>query len=170
MRRLILLRHAKAESASASGDFDRGLTDRGRRDAALMGRALADAGLSPDQTVVSLARRAQETWEAMAATFPAARVASDRALYLASCEQIDRTVAAARADPSVGVLMIIGHNPGLHEYAVSFLEQRQASNASQTHLLTAFPTASAAVFAFDAEGRGAFQQQLSPRDIGGGVL
>ena len=41
MQLLILLRHGKAESASSSGDdFERALTDRGRRDSALMGRVL----------------------------------------------------------------------------------------------------------------------------------
>ena len=62
MQRLILLRHGKADSVSAlGGDLERGLTDRGRRDAALMGRVLADAGFTPDLVLVSSARRTCET-------------------------------------------------------------------------------------------------------------
>jgi phosphohistidine phosphatase SixA len=48
MQRLILLRHGKAESVAATGgDFERGLTERGLRDAMLIGRALAEAGIVP---------------------------------------------------------------------------------------------------------------------------
>ena len=54
MRRLILLRHAKAENQAASGeDIDRALTARGLADAARMGQVLADAGLQPDLALVS---------------------------------------------------------------------------------------------------------------------
>ena len=54
MKRLILFRHAKTERHAPSGqDFDRRLTQRGRDDARLMGRVLADAGFSPDLVLVS---------------------------------------------------------------------------------------------------------------------
>jgi phosphohistidine phosphatase len=165
MRRLILLRHAKAESTAASGgDAERGLTERGRRDAALVARALARADLAPDLVLASPARRAQETWAAMASDFPGARVETARDLYLASAEQIAQAVADAQDAADVQVLMVVGHNPGLHEYAQSFLERRRATAPP----LAAFPTASAAVITFDAQGRGAFERQLSPRDLGGG--
>ena len=46
---------ARPGSVSAlGGDLERGLTDRGRRDAALMGRVLADAGYAPDLVLISL--------------------------------------------------------------------------------------------------------------------
>ena len=65
MRRLILLRHAKAENQAASGeDIDRALTARGLADAARMGQVLADAGLQPDLALVSSGVRARQTWEA----------------------------------------------------------------------------------------------------------
>ena len=48
MERLILLRHAKAEVDAASGrDFDRALTERGRRDAALDGEGAPQIGALP---------------------------------------------------------------------------------------------------------------------------
>ena len=57
MRRLILFRHAKAEPrAAGEDDFDRPLSPRGRADAVLVGRALADAGFAPDLALVSPAR------------------------------------------------------------------------------------------------------------------
>jgi len=45
MPHLILVRHAKAvERMEAEDDFERGLTDRGRADAARAGQALAEPG------------------------------------------------------------------------------------------------------------------------------
>ena len=74
MDRLILMRHAKAERRSASGDdFDRLLTDDGRGDAAMVGLALAKDGLAPTLVLVSAAQRAVETWETMRGSFPRAR-------------------------------------------------------------------------------------------------
>ena len=45
MKRLGLLRHAKSDMDDAAlRDFDRGLNDRGRRGAALIGRYIAELG------------------------------------------------------------------------------------------------------------------------------
>jgi phosphohistidine phosphatase len=165
MQRLILLRHGKAESVAASGgDFERGLTERGRRDAALMGQVLAEAGFVPDLAVVSPARRAKETWEAAAPAFPGARCSHSRLLYLASAEQLAQTAAEA-ADP-VHCLIIVGHNPGLHEFAMALCLQQGAGDAG---LLSTFPTAAAAVFAIDAAGRARLERLMLPRDFGGGA-
>jgi len=170
MHRLILLRHAKTEATAASGgDFERGLTERGRRDAGLMGRTLAEAGLSPDRVLVSAARRAQETWRMMADWFPVAAVEPRRDLYLAQAGAIAAVVEADQAEHAEGVLMVIGHNPGLHEYAVSLLGRRGGPSAAREALMDAFPTAAAAVFAYDEAGRPHLERRLCPRDVGGGV-
>src|SRR3569833_758066 len=113
MRRLILLRHGKTESASATGgDFDRALTERGRRDSALMGQVLAEAGAVSGLALVSPARRAEETWAAAAPAFPNTRAEVVRTLYLAAPEQIAAAVDTVGEGVSV---IVVGHNPGLHE-------------------------------------------------------
>jgi len=167
MQRLILLRHGKTESISSSGgDHDRVLTDRGHRDAALMGRLLAEAGLSPDLVLVSDAKRTQETWEDMSPAFPQAEVDIDRTLYLASAERLSHLVDANR--DAAACLMIIGHNPGLHELAAIF--------AGRSHgpafelLMQTFPTGAAAVFSSDADGGWTLEHMLTPKDNGGGVF
>lgn len=163
MHRLILLRHGKAEAVSATGsDFDRGLTDRGRRDCALMGRVLADAGLAPDLVLVSPARRTQETWEAMAPIFPKAHVEVARRLYLAPCEQIEAELGPVSERLDV---MVVGHNPGLHEYAMALADQIRP----RPHRLDHFPTAAAAVFRIEADGETALEGLYLPRDHGGGA-
>ena len=62
MKTLTLLRHAKAERDSPDGsDFARSLNERGRRDAARMGRGNARLGLRFDWVLASPARRVVET-------------------------------------------------------------------------------------------------------------
>jgi phosphohistidine phosphatase len=160
MRRLILLRHGKAESVSATGgDFDRGLTDRGRRDCALIGRVLAEAGVTIDLALVSAARRTRETWEDVARAFPTAREQVVRGLYLASPEQIWATVETVGAGLSV---MVVGHNPGLHELALTLAKDDPAAG------LASFPTAAAAVFSLDARDDPSLERVFLARDHGGG--
>jgi phosphohistidine phosphatase len=164
MAQLILLRHAKAESVSSSGrDFDRGLTERGHRDAAIMGRVLAQFGYVPDLALISTARRAMETWDGVAPAFPAAKVEEDRGLYLASREQLAEAAQAAQAAQSAGSVMIIGHNPGLHELALML------AGANPDRFDT-FPTAAAAVFEVRPGKPPLLQHMMTPREHGGGVL
>ena len=67
MRRLLLLRHAKAERSQPGGrDHDRVLTQRGRADAKTLGAYLARHRLVPDRALVSTAARTRETWERVA--------------------------------------------------------------------------------------------------------
>ena len=142
MQRLILLRHGKADSVSAlGGDLERGLTDRGRRDAALMGRVLAEAGLVPDLVLVSSARRTRETWEELAPAFPKANVEFSRGLYLASRDHLAHAVDATGDE--AGCLMIVGHNPGLHELAIACAGDAALDDSG---MLDSFPTSAAAVF------------------------
>ncbi|HEY3886930.1 MAG TPA: histidine phosphatase family protein [Caulobacteraceae bacterium] len=161
MRRLILLRHGKAESTAATGgDFERGLTESGRRESALIGHALARTGCAPDLALVSTARRAMETWEAAQGAFPQARMAPARALYHASADALAEAIDAA--GETVGALMIVGHNPGLHELALTLMVSPR-SRVEKT-LAHSFPTASAAVFQLHDDGRFEFERFLTPRD------
>ena len=167
MQRLILLRHGKAESVSGSGgDMTRALTDRGRRDSALMGRVLADAGMIPDLVLVSEARRTRETWDELSLAFPAARIEFDRALYLASADRLAHMVDASAELASC--LMIIGHNPGLHELAA--VCAGRSHGGAYERLMNAFPTTAAAVFRKDADGGWTLEDMLVPGEHGGGVL
>src|ERR1700761_8206979 len=142
MQRLILLRHGKAEPASPGGDFERGLTERGRSEAALAGRVLAEAGYAPDLALVSTARRAMETWQALQTWFPGARAQASRGLYHAEPGALAEAIAAA-ADAAT-TLMVVGHNPGLHELALVL--PAVAGTRPEPILARSFPTAAAAVF------------------------
>lgn len=151
MDRLILMRHGKAEQHAASGgDFERALAPRGQNDAALMGRVLAEAGLSPDVALVSSARRTRETWEAVAPAFPAVQAETRRDLYHAEAQDV---LAAIRdAQPDSGAVMVVGHNPGLHELALRLALGGPTDPALLARLRGKFPTSTVAVFSIDPDG------------------
>jgi len=162
MPHLILLRHAKAEPTAASGrDFDRPLAARGHRDSAIIGQALAAAGFTPDRVLVSAAQRALETWQAAKPAFPTAQARIVSELYLAPSEQL---ASLAEEESDAASLMIIAHNPGLHEYALAL----HGDDADPR--LAGFPTAAAAVFEMDGAGGGRLIQVLHVRDHGGGAV
>jgi phosphohistidine phosphatase len=115
--RLLLLRHAKSEKAEPGmRDHVRRLNDRGERDAETIGAYLAHHGLIPDLVAVSTSQRTRETWEHVAAMLSASPpVAFEERLYNAGAEAILAVVKETK--PAVRTLMVIGHNPGLHEVA-----------------------------------------------------
>jgi phosphohistidine phosphatase len=163
MDRLILLRHGDAERDSESGDdFDRRLSDRGREESARMGETLAELGLVPDLVLASGAERTRETWTALAAAFPAARVEFEDELYLAEPERVRRAID--QASDGCGVLMIVGHNPGLQELALGLLIEGAAQASAIDRVRNGFPTAAAAVFLFDGRGQPAYDGVFFPRD------
>jgi phosphohistidine phosphatase len=163
MQRLILLRHGKTEAVSASGaDIDRALTARGHDDAALMGRVLASAGVAPNLVLVSSALRASETWAGLAPSFPLAEVRIEPAIYLASVERLAGLIDDQQKATS---LMVVGHNPGLHELAAIRSTRGQA--ADRERLIQGFPTAAAAILAQTAGGDWTLERLLTPRDFRG---
>jgi phosphohistidine phosphatase len=115
--RLMLLRHAKSEKAEPGlRDHERRLNDRGERDAETIGAYLARHGLLPDLVAVSTSQRTRQTWEHVAAMLSASPPASfEERLYNAGAEAILAVVKETK--PAVRTLMVIGHNPGLHEGA-----------------------------------------------------
>lgn len=116
MRRLMLLRHAKTERAApGERDRDRKLMKRGHADASAIGGYMVHNDLIPDVAFVSPAIRAQQTWTIVAgALAKAPRMVSDERIYNASPEALVGVIGDAR---KAHTLLIVGHNPGLHDLA-----------------------------------------------------
>jgi phosphohistidine phosphatase len=150
MRRLMLLRHAKTENDAPSGrDQDRRLDDRGRADAAEIGAWIGRHPPFPDSVLVSPAIRAHQTWEiaweAMKGTAPHPRVELLPELYGADPALLLQTVRMASAtDPQQ--LMIVGHNPGMHEMALALAGGGDAR--ARKALADNLPTSGLAIFDF----------------------
>jgi phosphohistidine phosphatase len=151
MRRLMLLRHAKTENNAPSGrDQDRRLDDRGHKDAAEIGSFIAGHPPFPNCVLVSPAVRAYQTWEvawaAMKNSVPAPRVELLPELYGADPAQMLQTIRdASVSDPKR--LMVIGHNPGMHELALA-LTDGGGDTAGRRALSDNLPTSGLAIFDF----------------------
>ncbi len=115
--------------------------------------------------LVSPARRTAETWIAAQGAFPPARTELAPELYDAAPEAIREAIdgAAARCD----TLIVIGHNPGLHEVAVELLIEAAASGAGSNRVAARFPTATAAVYAIDEAGRTRLDALYLAKELGG---
>jgi phosphohistidine phosphatase len=150
MRRLMLLRHAKTENDAPSGrDLDRRLDNRGRQDAADIGGWIGRHPPFPDSVLVSHAIRAHQTWEiaweAMKDLVPEPQVELVPELYGADPAQLLQIIrAASETDPQR--LMLVGHNPGMHELALALAGSGDA--AGRKALADNLPTSGLAIFDF----------------------
>jgi phosphohistidine phosphatase len=150
MRRLMLLRHSKTENDAPSGrDQDRRLDNRGRSDAAEIGSWIGRHPPFADLVLVSHAIRAHQTWEiaweAMKDLVPEPQVELIPELYGADPSQLLQTIREASvADPKT--LMLVGHNPGMHELALALAGSGDATGRKA--LADNLPTSGLAVFDF----------------------
>ncbi len=150
MKRLAIFRHAKSDwDDLAKRDFDRGLNDRGRRGAALMGKHIRDyakrEGIVWDRLLASPAERVQRTLEASGIE---AEPVWNRALYLASAETIVEVVKDEAGDADC--VLVSGHNPGLQDLLL-MLVAPSSENAAFDEASIKFPTAAFAVLEIDIE-------------------
>lgn len=142
MRTLILFRHAKAVRAhEAPSDEARGLTGRGRREAALAGAAMEDAGLKPKLALVSSSVRTRETAEYGLQNF-ALETRFEDALYHAAPEGLWDAFAASDAESVV----VVGHNPGIGELVGMLVAQAHDGSKLARDFSGHFPTAAFAAF------------------------
>jgi phosphohistidine phosphatase len=117
VKRLLLLRHAKALAASTGGeDADRFLSARGREDAARLGRYMKSEGYSCDLALCSPAQRTRDTLEAVLTEFRARpKVKFVAELYLADARTMISIMR--RMGGAASALTVVGHNPGIEECA-----------------------------------------------------
>jgi phosphohistidine phosphatase len=147
-RQLLVLRHAKSSWDDPKlADFDRPLGPRGLKTAPLMGRELARRGWVPDLALVSPALRTRDTWRLVSAELPKSAPADFAlALYAAAAADILAKVRQAKA----GSLLVLGHNPGLEDFARRLAGPGSDAGALQK-LEQKFPTAALARFDVDGD-------------------
>ena len=127
--RLTLVRHAKTEPARpGQEDWDRVLEPRGQRDAPEMARRLKQISPKVDRILSSPAVRAITTATIMTRELgvSAQKVQQDERLYLASPKDM-LTVIRELGERSRH-LMVVGHNPGMTEFADRISSERDVDN------------------------------------------
>jgi len=118
MHMLHLLRHTKSSWDDGEDDHRRALAKRGRETARLIGETLPKVVPKLDLVLCSTALRARETAElALHGYKPAPRILYEEGLYLATSATLLQRLR--QVDEKYETVMVIGHNPGLHELAVA---------------------------------------------------
>lgn len=164
-KRLILTRHAKSSWDDPNmADHDRPLNERGKAAAADLGGWLASRGYVPDEVLCSDALRTRKTWSGIAPALPGTPILELKpALYHAGPDVMLAVLRHAKGD----TVMMIGHNPGIAEFA-----SRLVARAPINPEFHRYPTGATLVVDFDiadwgqAEwGRGAVMDFVVPREI-----
>ncbi len=144
---LILLRHGQALSASAmESDANRKLSAQGQAEAENVGKIIADKNLKPDLVLCSTATRTRETLDGLHKSFAAPLAARyEQKIYSASENELLAQISAVADD--VNSLLLIGHNPSLHQLAVHLA--RPGNTQLRDDLCLGFPPCAMAVFALE---------------------
>jgi phosphohistidine phosphatase len=172
MKRLYLMRHAKAVPADPQADdHARELTVRGMHDASAIARYMCKNGFEPRLLLVSTSARTRQTAELVLREI-AAKVEYREALYLTEPGKILEMIQTA--PQNISDLMVIGHNPGLEDLAGKLAREpvRRKERARRDVLEEKFPTAALAVLDFDigkwrdiGPGEGKLADFVRPKDV-----
>lgn len=165
MKRLILTRHAKSSwDDPLTPDHDRPLNERGQAAAADLGVWLASRGYVPDEVLCSDALRTRKTWSGIAPALPGTPVLELKpALYHAGPDVMLAVLKHAKGD----TVMMIGHNPGISEFAA-----RLVARAPAHAEFSRYPTGATLVCDFAVEawdqigwGQGVVDDFTIPREV-----
>jgi phosphohistidine phosphatase len=144
MKQLFLLRHAKSSwDDSELVDHDRPLAPRGRRAAKLIAEHVGRERVRPALVLCSSARRTRETLERIApALGEGIPVHIERELYGASEQRLLERLQAI--EDGVESLLLIGHNPGVEQLALSLA----GSGEKLARVRSKYPTGALATLEF----------------------
>ncbi len=146
MKTLHLLRHAKSSWKDPGlDDHDRPLSKRGRETARAIAAYLRRAKIAPDLVICSTAVRARQTLDPIAKAIKPPKVVLEKRIYEVAREKIWKHLW--RLPKSADCVLLIGHNPGLHDLALAL------ADADSGELVPPrggkFPTGAMASFRFD---------------------
>ena len=136
-----------------------------------MGEAMRGLGLAPDLVLVSTARRTQETLDTLAPWEETPLIEPTERLYMASAQDlldIVRDVAE-----TVRSLLVIGHNPGLREFALAIAADNGADPTALARLHAGYPAGALTEFVIAGPwralrpGAGQLMRFLAPHDLAG---
>lgn len=148
VRRLILMRHAKADWPGGVADHERPLEARGHREAPVAGQWLVENGVIPDFILCSSALRTRQTctWVCSGLGAQAPTPKLEDGLYAASAH---RMLAVINQVPdTVTTLMVISHLPGVQDL-VMLLASRDSEQEPYLDAASRYPTSALTVLQSD---------------------
>lgn len=128
MKTILIIRHAKAETAFTLNDFERPLNERGKADAPVMAKRLLQKKIKIDAFVSSPAKRAKKT----AALFCTSYGVSEEdiiyvsALYHAPSEIFYEVIG--HLGETFNTVAIFAHNPGITHFVNELVPEIKLDN------------------------------------------
>ena len=161
MKRVVIVRHAKAVPYGYENDFERDLTERGENDADKLGKEMKRKGIQTDVIISSPAKRALKTARIFAENlgFEKSRIQEIQNIYegLTTAEFLH---LIHQLPESAETAFFFGHNPGFHYFVSNLLKNFTGD----------MPTCSTVVIRFDVDSwqkvearKGELDFQLVPR-------
>ena len=121
---LIILRHGKSDWNTNETDYNRPVTDRGKRGAQRIGVWLAQNGLKPDMVISSPAERARLTAQKMMKAMGETDhyIIYDERIYEAALNDLLDVLSGISGETKRVIL--VGHNPGLEQLLIYLCDER----------------------------------------------
>ena len=138
-----------------------------------MRAAMEELGLQPDLVLVSTALRTRQTLAALKPWAETPLVEPMDSLYLATAQTLMETLQDVAS--TVRSVLLVGHNPGLHEAAMLLVGSQQADLADENarRMAEGYPSGALAEFTVAGpwsglrEGGARLVRFICPRDLPG---
>lgn len=166
---IYLLRHLKSSwDEPGLADRDRPLAPRGRKAGKKLARHLREAGVRPELVLCSPAVRTRETLAAVRSALGKPETRFLPELYAAAHDEL---LAALRGvEPGVRSVLLVGHNPGLHDLALALAGRGDEESCER--LREKLPTGALVTLSFRAgswielmAGSGRLLDYVVPREL-----
>lgn len=158
MKKLLLIRHAKATHKPDYADFDRPLKGEGRQDSVTMAGRLKAAGIIPQLFVASSSVRTLETAGIIAEELGVKPIILDKAIYEGSVQTLLGIINQQSDD--LELIALVGHNPDI-SYLVYHLTSEMRELSPGTAALISFEVGS---WGYISEYSGSLAWYSSPKD------
>ncbi len=116
MKTLLIIRHAKAETAFTLNDFERPLNERGKTDAPVMAKRLLQKKIGIDAFVSSPAKRAKKTAALFCTSYG---ISEEGIIYVSALYHAPAGIfyeVISHLDDPFNTVAIFGHNPGITQF------------------------------------------------------
>jgi phosphohistidine phosphatase len=113
MKKLLLIRHAKAANINGIDDFERPLKQSGMEDATIMAQRLHEKGIIPQRIIASPAIRTLTTANIFSEHLAIHSVETDKKIYEASEGMLLQIINQLPDEHDF--IALVGHNPGMSE-------------------------------------------------------
>jgi phosphohistidine phosphatase len=132
MKRLYILRHALTAPSGDGGDRERKLTDQGLQDARHLGETMKAKGYMPEFVLCSPVTRTRQTLEQVLESLGKIQTEFAKGIYEGGFGELISLTQGA--DDKFSSLLIVGHNPSIHQFAASFAREDASAEINRLAL------------------------------------